>query len=332
MTQPIRALLVLGAGSSMPYGFPSAAGLKSACIDCLEGNLRGKAFNDTRDILGHLEDAGFHRDDLQNFCKALALSPRKSVDAFLEQQPVYATVGKAVMAAILNPKEQAFFENPTPSKGQTHWYESLYIALGRNKDEIESLDFKVITFNYDRTFKGYLEHAYNADFGLQAATGIVSLKDVDVIHMYGSLGPHEYGDLVAAGPNAISKNELSVIPDERDTEGLQNKIDVLLAHADVVYFLGFGFDEANLSRLHLERSWPQHVRDKKYYRSTPPPVKNIWSTRVDITDHEISTIRDQIPVRILLRENTPTWDCARLLRNTPIIQDLRRSSWSGLSL
>src|SRR5438445_5956235 len=95
-----QTVLVLGAGASKPFGFPSGKELLERI---------------TRQICGHKPDQstlgeallafGASELDVAQFGSALHHSQRNSVDAFLEFRPEFLNVGKAAIIASLIPYE-----------------------------------------------------------------------------------------------------------------------------------------------------------------------------------------------------------------------------------
>src|SRR4051794_13366991 len=86
-----KTVFVLGAGASVPFGFPSGA--KLAELIC-------NFFLDNSDR--QIKIPGFTLAEIQTFARSLRLSSAYSVDRFLEHRPGdYVLLGKRVLAAIL---------------------------------------------------------------------------------------------------------------------------------------------------------------------------------------------------------------------------------------
>ena len=91
-------VLILGAGASIPYGFPDGRSLK---LDiAINVNTKNK------DFVRSITAAGYDAGELQAFGKALEGSPLMSVDAFLERRSEFVTVGKVAIARQLIGYEQ----------------------------------------------------------------------------------------------------------------------------------------------------------------------------------------------------------------------------------
>src|SRR5687767_1945488 len=84
-----RTVLILGAGASMPYGFPSGRDLRDKII----AGLR----KDTAQLFQLLGAAGYDLQVIRNFRDALLKSGRPSVDVFLEHRSEFISVGKVAI-------------------------------------------------------------------------------------------------------------------------------------------------------------------------------------------------------------------------------------------
>ncbi|HEY6222343.1 MAG TPA: hypothetical protein VIW26_01050, partial [Gemmatimonadales bacterium] len=86
-----RIVLILGAGASIPYGFPSGEALRANIIKDLSKS--------TAQPFQLLEAAGFEAKHITNFRSALQQSGQRSVDAFLEHRSEFVGIGKVAIAA-----------------------------------------------------------------------------------------------------------------------------------------------------------------------------------------------------------------------------------------
>jgi len=96
ITRP--SVLVLGAGASMDFGFPSGWGLYQRVIYSLSNGP---------DVARAMHDMGVTPSDCAVLLTALQRSGAKSVDAFLAYRRELVEVGKAAIAAALIPCENA---------------------------------------------------------------------------------------------------------------------------------------------------------------------------------------------------------------------------------
>ena len=88
-----RTVLVLGAGASKPYGFPTGREL----IREIAAGLK----NTGSEVAQLLSAHGHEPSELAKFSDALLDSAQPSVDVFLENRAEYLEAGKAAIAAAL---------------------------------------------------------------------------------------------------------------------------------------------------------------------------------------------------------------------------------------
>ena len=172
----IPTVLVLGAGASMPFGFPSGQIL----VDIICHFLRpGESFdcewvpswlstqmNETVKLLRNT----FEWRRIEDFAERL--DGEESIDAFLEDKTGdFVDIGKATIAAALLPfeREQALFHDfmarrllkafkgrEDPVGTTKNWYQLLWRALEAPFEEFQDNKIHIITFNYDRSLEHYL--------------------------------------------------------------------------------------------------------------------------------------------------------------------------------
>ena len=130
-------VLVLGAGASMPYGFPSGRELVARALN-----------KSVRSFLGEM---GFHPSEVKEFQTAMKFSDPPSVDAFLALRSELMKVGKAAIACVLVQCESPdnLFQ---PAAGR--WYPYLRRQLETSLELFRYNKASVVTFNYDRSLAG----------------------------------------------------------------------------------------------------------------------------------------------------------------------------------
>jgi hypothetical protein len=265
-------VLILGAGVSMDYGFPSARALKADICEQFS-NENGEA-----NKLFCNAEYSYTPLDLIQFCQALRLSAQPSVDAFLERNSAYMTMGKMAIAYCLIPYEQEL--KLFPPRSDLHIYEYIFSRLGSDLDTFGDNRLSVITLNYDRSFEHFLATAlYNSNHTScteQRAEDAVT--KIPIVHLYGQLAylpwqspvsSHSYKanpmrrfrpDRRYADVNQAAA-AIKVISDKRDAE-LETDSDFLKAwkvirEAETICFFGFGYNRANLQRLRINNADPR---------------------------------------------------------------------------
>jgi hypothetical protein len=250
-------VLVLGAGASIPYGYPSGAGLVKEIFQNIGSNewrLIYDAF-------------GIEESEVNSFRAELLQSQKPSIDAFLEHRTEYMKVGKVAIALSLLSKENpdVLLDFDIRDKGIYHF---LFNSLTTSWEEFKQNKFTIVTFNYDRSLEHFLfsalKHSYNKS-DLDVAEAI---QRIPIIHVHGSLGPlpwqasdgidyyplfsrgdgpYEFGKRIkVASENIVIVSEAQPQSKEFDFAHKQIK------EAERIYFLGFGYYRTNLERLGLK--------------------------------------------------------------------------------
>lgn len=242
-------MFILGAGASMPYGFPSGEELVGKIIK----ELSEPTLNQPKRILCELD---FSEYDIQLFQSQLRLSQRSSIDAFLEYRPEFLKIGKAAIATILIPYEK---ENELYDRGD--WYKYLFNRLDRNFSGREHLTF--VTYNYDRSLEHYFFTSSMSSFGFSRDETEKFLSDISFIHIHGHLGflpwqnevsrPYTNGEVSATIVAQATRNIKIISDDVEDSTEYKIAGNCLLS-AQRVCFLGFGFHPINVTRI-LGSNW-----------------------------------------------------------------------------
>ena len=250
ITRP--TVFILGAGASIPYGFPSGRQLRNNVIK----RLQSANYGGWHDIL---RDLGFIPSEINNFVVALRGSGLISIDAFLERRTEFMEIGKATIAlGLIQYEEQNRLNNP--DNDERSWYEYFY-----NKLITQSLEYfimnrvSIITFNYDRSFEQYLFTTLKFTFGKTDKECAELLKNFSIIHVHGQLG-----NLPWQAQNSRHYSQTETVEEvKKAVEGIVvvSEVNVdsfefsrafeLLAEAERIYFLGFSYLNQNLSRLKI---------------------------------------------------------------------------------
>lgn len=271
-----RTVLILGAGASVPYKFPSGLQLiqvicsKLSSEDSSEFRLLSQCTPKIRDII--------------RFKDALSRSGQPSVDAFLEHRTEFIEIGKTAIALALLPFERtaALFEG----KRQENWYQYLFGRVSTWFDKLGENKLSIITFNYDRSLEHYFFTALKNSHAMSENACAEKLSSIPIIHVHGKLGPLPWE--VTVNPEAVAsysppdnavpydsfsdprftshkkyeryktnwltlaRNNIKIIHESIENDEEFDKAHELLKAAEKVYFLGFGYHEINLKRLNVE--------------------------------------------------------------------------------
>ena len=235
-------VLVLGAGASIPYGFPSGQELLDDVIDLLAANVS----DFMRSKLNSTEA------EIKVFLTELRGADTPSVDAFLQFRPSFVDLGKRAIANALIP-----YEERAEGDLRGGWYQYLFERLATDPSEFGSNQLTIITFNYDRSLEAYLFRGLQKRFGLDADVALGLLKTLPVHHVHGHLGSFDpeaddylpFGSGATTGAVQAAAKSLRIVHEELQESGVIHKARTALARAHHVCYLGFGYHEPNLRRL-----------------------------------------------------------------------------------
>lgn len=137
-----QTVFVLGAGASMPYGFPSGDQLVDEIVQLALERPISRTFN----------DAGFKNEQVRRFGEDLASSDAPSIDAFLEYRPEFLDICKLAIAMRLTRKEddgtltQAYRKEFGNAVGGLMWYHYLWKEMVAGKGHFGDNKVAFVTF------------------------------------------------------------------------------------------------------------------------------------------------------------------------------------------
>lgn len=244
-----KILIILGAGGSRPYMFPTASELAEMII----GRTMPMAFSDPSfvSVPGYYSFAAFvektieryfPQSDILEFKEAFFSSQVYSIDRFVFFRPKYEAIAKHFIALILLHCERRSHLNGD-------WYQKFWNETVLKAESDTSRKIEIISFNYDRSLEHYLKRAAKAcsdnweDF----------FQRVKITNVYGNLGPLEGASCVEYGNVGLLERAATSIhlipPRAKTSEEIQHSVSL----SKSITFLGFGFDELNLKVLGINR-------------------------------------------------------------------------------
>ncbi|MDD5326272.1 MAG: hypothetical protein PHY02_00475 [Phycisphaerae bacterium] len=249
----VPTVLILGAGASIPYGFPSGKKLVEKICNMLE--------DDSNNIYRLFLMLGFSERIVRNFRETLAHSGQSSVDAFLEHRKDFVDVGKVAIATALLPfeKTKKLFDLGMDE----NWYQYLFSILNTSFQEFGENDLSIITFNYDRSVEHYLFTSLRNTHGKSDKECAEKLNLIPIIHVHGKLGDLEWkpehrwpvqydlSDPLDADMVGRASKSIKIIYEDIAEDNEFKQARQLLTKAARIYILGFGFNMTNLKRLGL---------------------------------------------------------------------------------
>lgn len=257
-----KTVLIVGAGASVPYGYPTGPDLRGELCDLSK--------------LGDLHDEynKIYMERVNLFCQAFKASQIFSIDAFLAKRGedalgtwnllssrdvnTYGECGKIAIACRLIEREIRTPYLPEPE--EDHWLQYLWNLMSHTpKAQFQDNQLKIISFNYDRVIEQYFQTVIKHAYGVNHDEATDLRKSIEIIHVYGNLQDLEerpYGEK----PSDLSRvaDCIKVIPEAREADDqLFEKAKEMIGWADKICFIGFGFDSTNVRRLGFP--FPNHM-------------------------------------------------------------------------
>jgi hypothetical protein len=310
-----RTVFVLGAGASVPYGFPVGSELVDRVCEHLgefgpDAEWRTR-LRETAILAGTDVNRDSHDIDFDSFGRRLRDSRLNSIDLFVERNPQYATLGKRAIAQELILCEDDLKLTAAPPAHDWHRY--LFNQLFPAKLADYRCHLRVITFNFDRSFERALFLAARAIYPDASSDELRSL--VPVLHMHGQLGEPAWWE---AKPSATTRTYTSKLTAERVFESAKQLLMVhdeltdggvietsrqWLEWAQCVCFLGLAFHDLNLDRLDV----PSSLK-----------TKTVHCTRYMMGDGPVGRARGRFRMP-MARWCERSWDIVRFLDETDVV-------------
>jgi hypothetical protein len=237
-------VFILGAGASMPYGFPSGKTLVNKICELGAPSL-------TR--------LGLSEWDYSTFTRVLRTSQQPSVDAFLEHRSEFMDIGKTLIATVLCECEQ---ENNL-FVGEENWYTYLLDRMteGTPLNRLNEHQVSFVTFNYDRSLEHHLYSTLCSRYQTSKEAVAEVVKKIPIIHVHGQLGylpwqnpevSHhvEYGDKTP-GAIRLAANGIKIITENMDHSPDFRNAQEYIGAARRIGILGFGYHDVNMKRLNI---------------------------------------------------------------------------------
>lgn len=254
----------------MPFKFPSGEELLKriyVALDLNQGYTErlvdqtipdGPRYREYSGTVGQVIGMGFDPATIGRFRTALWNCGKMSVDAFLEHQPDLIDVGKAAIASVLAKNERPV-DLIDVTRSKSNWYTYLFNKLNATAEQFSQNHLSILTYNYDRSLEFYLVTSLKHSYSLSDGEALELLRSIPIVHLHGQLSDKSFGDVDGCNYGEFDSDEalkraasgLKIIHEEIDSHPQFKQAHELLTKAEIVCFLGFGFDATNLARLRL---------------------------------------------------------------------------------
>ena len=254
-------VFILGAGASVPYGFPTSNSLRKDIID----NFANK-FSSIYEVDATSDEFFYdvQRNEIEEFQKRFDLSSIFSVDYFMSRNPRYLDWGKdAIIIHLLEYERNCKFRESSLLKNED-WYSYLYNYMISNLRSPESFsritsnNFSFLTFNYERSLEYFLAESISYSFeGMTHPQLKEVMRNIPIIHIYGKISPlpyHKNEEGLKFGKE-IKYNTLPKLRENIrticDNNSVNSEVSEIISEARRIFFLGFGYDKLNLRNLSI---------------------------------------------------------------------------------
>lgn len=242
-----NTVLVLGAGASVTYGFPT--GRKLLFDIAREIKQRGNLYKT-------LVDWRIGDDDLlKRFAEDLIISNQPSVDAFLEKREEFIELGKTAIALSLIPIEK--YSNLRRTSEDMGLYEYIFQKMDIT-NKVSENKLSIVTYNYDRSLEFYLHQSLMGTYDYDRKEAALIMRHLDIIHVHGKLGEPDfisdnnsrgYDGVTNPDDMKVARDGIRIISEESKISMEVEKAKEIMLNAEVICFLGFGYHPDNIRRL-----------------------------------------------------------------------------------
>lgn len=280
-----KTVIVVGAGASKEVGLPTGDALKQEIAKKLNFTFEenrhfrqerisgdNKIFSVLREISkGDIKSLNEYIGACHHIRSTLTLTP--SIDSFLQTHAKNDRIilcGKlAVVRCIAEKERQSKLYRPSDrtevfdfSRIEGTWFNEFFEILFRDSSVTDIRDIfsriTLIVFNYDRCIEFSLHEAIMAYFGTTPSETVEIMKELKIIHPYGTIGQLRWRDKGPKSSLYFGEEEFDLastaaaikvlnegVTKDADAEKLREEI---LA-AQNIFFLGFGFHRENMRLL-----------------------------------------------------------------------------------
>lgn len=339
-------VFIIGAGCSVPYGFPTGAMLMQKLKDFNYGRKFPRDPYDTSDIflvdlyqehfgysssdnkrqygkdyvwvLPYTEHENFYNQLMDEivlpFSQSIRNSMMVSTDEFLknrlsQKQNEQADFGKRLIAYEILKAEQK------SQLGNIDWIQHFLSQIDQQSNWEEILKQTVfLTFNYDRVLEYCIFLYLTSDKQYADADAHAFIKEMQIHHVNGFIGSLEkipFGAVENGKYHEIAKRMATVWEKRRNRdESEKAKYQRFLNNAQRVYFMGFSYIPDNLESIGIDRG-AIIIRNA-----------NVYATAMDLSSQNRLRISTYLDLKDFEKRNEPEEMPEIEVRRTPFMTDI----------
>lgn len=343
-----KTVFIVGAGASEEAGLPIGSGLTEKIANLINLKMSyGDLESGDPDIYHALTQLvnkapAQNRNTLLASARSVteAMDLALSIDTFLESHATneeYVLVGKLgiVRAIVIEERKSLLtpdYENGKPfhlKRLSKTWYYSLarqlFTGIPVENPELSFQNVSFVVFNYDRCLQTFLIRALEVYFRITLQRAEEIVKNIRIIHPYGSLG----SILPGLGQVPFAPRSLDILEaaariktfSESAESGAVATAKSWVEESETLIFLGFGFHDQNMELLDPGNTYLHDENDQRRFRA--------FATAYDLSDSDAEIVRDQIS---FLRSGMPDDNAhQRIYTNNGKCADLFRTYWRSLT-
>jgi hypothetical protein len=248
-----ETVLILGAGASQPYGFPTGVTLANEICQALRDPTEAASFRDRL-----MRD--FNIDNpprIGAFLKMIKAAMIERLAAREHQNRLFPDVPEN--------RNRKTIDHPAQD-----WYQYLFEHMrSRDAEQFGGNKLRVITFNFDRSFEYRLFLTVRGSYGLADQHAAELATTVPVLHVHGCLGEPAWLGATGSTARAYTQEitleqkrrllrKIRIIHEEIEQDVL-DKAHAWLTWAHTICFIGFGYHPTNIGRLRMNERHPNAV-------------------------------------------------------------------------
>ncbi|MCP4376338.1 MAG: hypothetical protein GY794_09210 [bacterium] len=239
-------VLVLGAGASRAFKYPTGPELVYAMLDGIHAHA---------DLLQN--ELGISHPLLEKFHATLSASGRSTIDDFLARQPDFVDLARTLIALALVKHEKTELLSHRDTDKENWYKQYLLPAMSTpSLDDFGDNQLSVVTYNYDRSLEQFLLQSLIASYPTNGHPGACweQIDKIPIIHLHGQLSDlreRPYSPTLNYSTLSQSAAHIRIIHEDIANDPPFQEARQLLAAAQRIYFLGFGYNDVNLRRLHI---------------------------------------------------------------------------------